>query len=346
VVLAHLVHAGGICCELNEMRWSREPVAHFVAIGALLFGLKNFALGSPSPAFVGEGSPPAFISAARVAELRQDWLARTGRFPGARALEALIQAEIDDEVLTLEARRLGVHRNDPIVQRRLLRNMSFLDSESERSAEDLLDEAYALRMDETDLVVRRRLIQKMKLDVFAAARVVEPTQAELADYLQRHLGRFTQPARARLSHVFLSRDRRGASLDADAETLLARLLRDGVEVERARNLGDPFLFPRDLPPRSERELAKIFGPEFAARAATLPAGRWTGPIPSAYGLHLVWVHDRAPATISRLDAVRSEVREALLAERGELALRQVVRALRNRHSVRVERTGERGSGQG
>ena len=262
------------------MRWSREPVVHFIAIGAVLFGLKTAALESPSPAFVGEASPPAFISAARVEELRRDWLARTGTFPNARALEALIQAEIDDEVLTLEARRLGVHRNDSVVQRRLLRNMSFLDGESERSAKDLLDDAYALRMDETDLVVRRRLIQKMKLDVFAVARAEEPTEAELADYLQRHVGRFTQPARVRLSHVFLSRDRRGVSLDADAEALLARLVRDGVRVERSGDLGDPFLFPRDLPPRSERELAKLFGPEFAARAATLPAGQWTGPIPS------------------------------------------------------------------
>ena len=328
------------------MRWSREPVVHFFAIGALLFGLKTAALESPSRAFVGEGSPPAVISAARVAELRRDWLARTGTFPDARALEALIQAEIDDEVLTLEARRLGVHRNDPVVQRRLLRNMSFLDGESERSAKDLLDDAYALRMDETDLVVRRRLIQKMKLDVFAVARAEEPTEAELADYLQRHVGRFTQPARVRLSHVFLSRDRRGGSLDTDAGALLARLVRDGIGVGGAGGLGDPFLFSRDLPPRSERELAKLFGPEFAARAATLPAGQWTGPIPSAYGLHLVWVHDRSPATISRLDAVRSEVREALLAERGDRALREFVRALRDRHPVRVERVDDPGSGRG
>jgi parvulin-like peptidyl-prolyl isomerase len=328
------------------MRWSREPVVHFFAIGALLFGLKTATQGSPSRGFVGEGSPPAVVSAARVAELRRDWLARTGTFPSARSLEALIQAEIDDEVLTLEARRLGAHRNDPVVQRRLLRNMSFLEEGSERSAGDLLDEAYALRMDETDLVVRRRLIQKMKLDVFAAARAEEPMEAELADYLQRHVERFTQPARVRLSHVFLSRDRRGASLDADAEALLARLVRDGALVEQTGDLGDPFLFPLDLPPRSERELAKLFGPEFAAIAAALPMGQWTGPIPSAYGLHLVWVHDRAPAVVSRLDAVRGEVREALLAERGERALREVVRALRDRHPVRVERAADPGSGRG
>jgi hypothetical protein len=328
------------------MRWSREPVVHFFAIGALLFGLKTAALQSPSAAFAGQGSALAVITAARVEELRRDWLARTGTLPSARAMDALVQAEIDDRVLELEARRLGVHRSDPVVQRRLLRNMSFLEAGSERPDEDLLAEAYALRMDETDLVVRRRLVQKMKLDVFAAARAAEPTEAELADYLERHAERFTQPARVRLSHVFLSRDRRGARLEADAEALLARLVRDGVGVERAGDLGDPFLFPRDLPPRSERELAKLFGPEFAARAAALPVGQWTGPIPSAYGLHLVWVRDRAPAELSRLDAVRSEVREALLAERGERALREFVRGLRDRHPVRVERVDDSGSGRG
>jgi len=342
VVLAHLVRAG----RLNEMRWSREPVVHFVAIGAALFGVKTFALDSARSVQAAAVAEPAVISAARISDLRSDWLARTGTLPDERELEALIQAEIDDNVLVLEARRRGVHRNDPVVQRRLLRNMRFLEGESERSAEALLEEAYSLGMDESDLVVRRRLIQKLQLEIFGAARAAEPSEAELAAYLQRHAERFTQPARVRLTHVFLSRDRRGAAVDADAEALLAQLVRDDVGTAEAGGLGDPFLFSRDLPPRSERELAKLFGPEFAARALVLPPGRWAGPIPSAYGRHLVWVHVRTPAVLSRLDAVRSEVREALLAERGEGALREYVRALRKRHPVRVERSSGPGGGAG
>jgi hypothetical protein len=56
----------------------------------------------------------------------------------------------------------------------------------------------------------------------------------------------------------------------------------------------------------------------------------------------VWVHDRAPAALASLDAVRSEIREALFAERGERALREYVRELRERHPVRVERSGTLG----
>jgi hypothetical protein len=325
------------------MRWLHAPLLHFVAIGAVFFCVKTLALESERPIFAAVEFGTTLISAARVADLRRDWLARTGTIPGEREIEALIQAEIDDEVLIREARRLGVHRNDPVVQRRLLRNMSFLDGESERSAEELLDEAYVLGMDETDLVVRRRLVQKMKLDVFGAARAAEPIEAELAAYLQRHAERFTRPARVRLSHVFLSRDRRSVSLDADAEALMVRLTGEGIGIDRARELGDPFLFPRDLPPRSERELAKIFGPEFAARALALPTGRWTGPIPSAYGQHAVWVHERTPEELATLDDVRGEAREELLAERGGRALREYVQVLRERHPVRVERSSGPGS---
>jgi parvulin-like peptidyl-prolyl isomerase len=96
------------------------------------------------------------------------------------------------------------------------------------------------------------------------------------------------------------------------------------------------MFPRDLRSRSERDLARTFGPEFAERVFALPAGSWQGPIASAYGEHLVFVHARTSATLPPLDVVRSEVRESLLAERGQRALRALLHELRATVSVRVE----------
>jgi len=323
----------------------RQPAVHFVALGALLFAARNFAFGASTPTAPAAGLEPAVVSAERIEELRQDWRARTGALPGPRELDALIEAEIDDVVLLSEARRRGLHRSDPVVQRRLLRNMEFLDGDDAegKSPDELLREAYALRMDETDLVVRRRLVQKLTLEVFAAARQPEPTEAELQQYLEAHSERFTQPERFRISHVFLSRDLRGPALERDADALLAALQRDGVGVEAAAARGDPFLFPRDLPLRSERELARTFGPDFAQRVPELPAGRWSGPVASAYGLHLVWLHERKPAFRSPLASVRNAVRESLLNERGERALRVALKELRSRVPVLVEVAGELGS---
>jgi hypothetical protein len=324
----------------------RKPVVHFVALGALFFAVKNFAFGAAAPVSPGVDLEPAVVSLERIDELRQDWLSRTGALPGSRELDALIEAEIDDTVMLLEARRRGWHRSDSVVQLRLLRNMEFLKrgEDGERTPEELLREAYALRMDETDLVVRRRLIQKLNLEVFAGARAPEPTEAELQQYLEDHAERFTQPERFRISHVFLSRDLRGSSLERDANALLSAMQSDGSDAKGSSFLGDPFLFPLDLPPRSQRELARTFGPEFAERVPTLPTGRWSGPVESAYGLHLVWLHDRQPAVLSPLASVRSAVRESLLNESGERALRAYLKELRARVPVLVEVADETRSG--
>jgi hypothetical protein len=145
-----------------------------------------------------------------------------------------------------------------------------------------------------------------------------------------------RPARLRLHHVYFSRDKRGAATEADARAALVRIVAKANVSGSADSEGDPFMFPRDLASRSERELAKSFGAEFAARVFELPVGRWSGPASSAYGEHLVLVHDRSPAALSPLAEVRKEVLESLLAERGKRALRETLRGLRANYTVRVE----------
>jgi hypothetical protein len=53
--------------------------------------------------------------------------------------------------------------------------------------------------------------------------------------------------------------------------------------------------PLQLPPEfallSRSEIARLFGDAFATQLQRLEPGRWTGPIESAYGLHLVFVHE-------------------------------------------------------
>jgi hypothetical protein len=191
-------------------------------------------------------------------------------------------------------------------------------------------------MDRTDLVVRRRLVQLLQLEAYGRARKPAPDDAELEAYLREHGDRFTRPARLRLQHVYFSRDARGDATAGDARAALSRLAEAATVPGSASDEGDPFMFPRDLPSRSERELARTFGSEFASRVFELPEGDWQGPVPSAYGEHLVFVHERTPAALPPLDVVRSEVRESLLAERGKRAMAELLGELRAAHPVRVE----------
>ena len=52
-------------------------------------------------------------------------------------------------------------------------------------------------------------------------------------------------------------------------------------------ISDPFLRPPEFRDISERQVARLFGPDFATRVVALPLGEWRGPFTSPFGLHLV-----------------------------------------------------------
>lgn len=230
-----------------------------------------------------------------------------------------------EDVLYRAALARGLDRDDPVVQARLIRDMRFLNRD-ESNAASLYDQALGLGLPEGDLVVRRRLIERMRLVLQEPALAAEPSDAELQDYLDAHRDRFGSPPRARLTQIFLSRQRRGAAVAADAAALLARL--GEADVARASTLSDPLPLPTEFPSASQQELARLFGADFAAAVIHAAPGRWEGPVFSPYGLHLVWVQMHEPDQLPELDAVRAQVRAALRDERAEAALRDGVRALR------------------
>lgn len=221
-----------------------------------------------------------------------------------------------DEALWRAARARGLERTDPVVRQRLIRNMRFVAGG--RDDATLYRDALALGLADSDEVVRRRLIAVMRRTLEGPTRASEPNDAELQAYLAAHHDRFAVPPRVRLSQIYLSRARRGAGLEADARRLLARLAPD--DVARAAGLGDPLPVPAHLPLSADADLARLFGPAFARAALDLPAGAWLGPVDSAYGTHLVWVHERVAGALPALDAVRPQVREALLEERAAAAV--------------------------
>lgn len=226
-------------------------------------------------------------------------------------------ARDDDALLVHEAFARGLHLRDDVVRRRLVQNLRFARPEDARSDAELLAEAIRLGLHESDLVVRRRLAQKMRLRLAEPAREAEPSEAELARYLAAHAERFTEPERVTLAQIHF-RDA------AAARAALAKLA--GAEPPPA--LGDALPLPRELPSHSRAELAARLGPAFADAALSGPDGRWFGPVASSYGHHLVRIRERAPARTSPLAHVRSAVREALLAERAEAAVRAGIAALR------------------
>jgi hypothetical protein len=68
--------------------------------------------------------------------------------------------------------------------------------------------------------------------------------------------------------------------------------------------------PSEYEAAAEADVARLFGREFPKKLSELPVGRWSGPVESGYGLHLVLVRQR---TAGRLPPLQ-EVRDAVVSE--------------------------------
>jgi len=292
------------------------PLLHFLALGGLLFAGSRLLEDAPAPAPLAAPEAAVAVGARGLPSPG----APDGRTtPAAGALDAR-------ELLFRAALELGFHRSDPIVRRRLARDMRFLDPEDDRSDDALVKEALELGLHHGDVVVRRRLVQKMELLAWARADARAPSQAELRAAYDRDPERYRRPARVRITHVYLSRDRRGEVLATDARRLGPRLA--GMDPEDAPALGDPFLLDAHLPLLDEAGLANRLGPALAREALAAPPRTWSGPVASAYGMHWLWVHEREPARLPPFEEVRDDVREHLRLERRERAVRALVETLR------------------
>ena len=73
-------------------------------------------------------------------------------------------------------------------------------------------EALALGLDKDDLIIRRRLQQKMEFISDDVAARPQPTDAELQAYLQAHPDPFRVDPRFTFRQVFLNPDKRGKNL--------------------------------------------------------------------------------------------------------------------------------------
>jgi hypothetical protein len=245
-----------------------------------------------------------------------------------------LDAWVEEEILYREGVARGFDRAPGAVARllQLGRSLGYEGDE----APDVVDEVESLGLDRTDPVLRAQVAGKMRLLLGNEGPAPEPSDAELETLLASLGERFAQPPRISLRHVFFSRDRRGEALDGDARQALKRL-RENRSLGRsagAGGLGDPFAAGHRFAAKSERDLTTIFGPSFAARAMTLRADEWSEPLPSAYGVHLVWVSERRSAARADLAAVRAPLLAAWRIEQADARRAARLSELRSMYELR------------
>ena len=162
-----------------------------------------------------------------------------------------------------------------------------------------------------------------------------PTDAQLQGYLEQNAGKFARPAELTFRQVYLSAERRGDTVRADAEKLLAELQAGRGPADPAE-AGDATLLPATMEAASPQAIANAFGEEFALQVDEAPVGQWSGPIESAFGLHLVRVDERVVGNAPTLGEIRPIVLREWQAEERRRQNQSFLATLRDKYEVRVE----------
>lgn len=278
---------------------AREPLVHFVVIGAALFAIDAWrspaaertapeaapapapAPATPSPA----AGPRAIVIDAAVREqIAANAERRLGRPPTAGELATETEHWIDEEVLYREAVARGLDRDDPIIHQRIAGRMSYVLEQ--------------------------------------AASIPEPTEAELRAWFDTHRDRWAVAEHVDFTHVFVA----GTDAAADARaTELAAALAGGAAPER---LGDRFSGGHRYRGRKIADLTLAFGDEFADGLATQPPGTWVRRR-SRHGLHVVRVDRVDAARAADFARARLDVRKEWLDARRAKDLAAAIRGLRD-----------------
>lgn len=226
------------------------------------------------------------ITANHLNRLADQWQAQMGRPPSERELSGLVDQYVREEAYYREAMRMSLDQNDVIVRRRLVQKLTFLTE---------------------DIATSRR-----------------PNDAELRDFYQRQADRYRLPTRYSFRHRYFSIDRREDAHKDAVDALTDPTIR-----------GDPFMLQRTYAERTEREIGDLFGDAFAAGLAGLASSNaWQGPVRSAYGWHLIQLEQRLPEELPPFEQITDKVAIDLQSERRELANQSYLDELLSRYDVR------------
>ena len=250
----------------------KEPLLHFIAIGALLFGVY---------AWVNRAGGDMAAREVPIVQSDVKWLTDTfalehQRPPTPEELAGLVHDFVKETLFAREAQEQG--------------------------------------LDKDDIVVRRRLAQKMTFELEGDAARAEPSEAELKTFYATHEAdlrsgpqtMFTRP-KISFAQIFFSRDKR-ADPAADARQALQALAQAAPDAP-VPALGDPTPLAPELTDVDERAVANRFGTKFAARIFELTPGPWQGPIDSVKGVHLVRVSALVPGHLRPFEEIKGEVLE-------------------------------------
>lgn len=236
----------------------------------------------------------------------------------------------DKEIVVTSA---DVERLSKVFERTWRRPPS--DDELQKAVSDFIREevlyrtALSLGLDKDDMVIRRRLRQKM--DFLFEDTVSAPQDSDLRAFYADHQEKFKTETLLSFQQVFID-PKRHEDAEGDTRELLQRL-QSGREDDAG--LGDPLLLTEAYNQTPLARIVELFGDAFVNELAKAPLGKWSGPLKSSYGVHLVRVTSVEDAHVPPFEAVRDAVLREWLAQHRAAALNEEYRKLQAQYAIHL-----------
>jgi hypothetical protein len=270
----------------------KEPLLHFLLAGAVLFGGYTLVNRAAEKPTANKATQIQ-VSVGDVQWLAENWTTQWQRRPTRDELRGLISDYLNEQLLAREARVLGLEDNDVIIRRRLAQKLTFLLDDTMRRA--------------------------------------DPTEDELRQFYEVNARRFRTDARISFTQVFFNPALR-ADARSDASEALKLLLVSG-DAPLPTQLGDRLLIESEFRDETEPAVSNAFGSDFAQAVFVLKRATWSGPIESAYGVHLVRISALQEGRSPSLSDVRARVVEEWKREQEQVAKERYLQDLRKKYEI-------------
>jgi len=194
--------------------------------------------------------------------------------------------------------------------------------------------ALSLALDRNDAVVRRRMHQKMEFLIDTGSYLEAPIPGELETYFTANVQTYRQSLRLAIEQIYLGEN---ADPDRVAQTLAA--LNADQDTDPGE-MGERTFLPGQLGLATVIVVNGVFGQGFFEQLVDLPQKKWSGPVVSTFGVHIVRITDilpeRTPSLGEIRDLVQKDWREAKAFEVRENDYSQ----RRSRFVVEIERDAD------
>ena len=167
-------------------------------------------------------------------------------------------------------------------------------------------QALKMNLDHNDMLIRRRMNQKLDFITSDLVQMKAPADSALQAYYLKYKDKYLQQAAYSFSHIYFNADKRQHA-KADADACLRSLPSTDDNLDELVRLGDVFPFSHHTDDASAKEIDVLMGEGFSAALSGLPVGKWSGPVLSGFGTHLVYIEEIKPAREPSFDSIRGRL---------------------------------------